>query len=370
MAKKKETHTYSSEDVLKRINRLEAFIYLKAIDELAQERYGKDLNQLNTEETTKIFYEVLKDSNYTIDGFKELLKNAKEGLENLTDLTEEKRTYTKNTRQQQGGNQKLKDYDNMLFSDSYLFAETPTLIKENGGSNVSISTDGGIFELTPNDKKIDTIIANMLERPDAIQELNEKGYIDRTLLNITDEFYNPGKTTHYSEDTLTEMLKLLYRNMFPLIFVYEDGTRAITPLINLKIENKKQNATPTVRIFKNQYINEYNEKIKGKRVTVYRPNLKTLGLQYKLIDSELSELVQKKLNDHETKFYFVDFQKFYNADNRTEKKRFKEKLKTVLAGFSILYGTSKPKEIKKSPGNKNSESVGFSIRYIKTAFQE
>ena len=369
MAKTKETQEkYNSKDVLKRINKLEAYIYLKAIEELAQEKYGKDISQLNKEETADVFTEVIKESKYTLDGFIELINKAKEGL--LEDLTEEKRTYTKNTRQQQGGNQKLKDYDNMLFSDSYLFAETPTLIKENGGANVSISTDGGIFELTPNDKKIDTIIANMLERPDAIQELNEKGYIDRTLLNITDEFYNPGKTTHYSEDTLTEMLKLLYRNMFPLIFVYEDGTRAITPLINLKIENKKQNATPTVRIFKNQYINEYNEKIKGKRVTVYRPNLKTLGLQYKLIDSELSELVQKKLNDHETKFYFADFQKFYNADNRTEKKRFKEKLKTVLAGFSILYGTSKPKEIKKSPGNKNSESIGFSIRYIKTAFQE
>ena len=206
----------------------------------------------------------------------------------------------------------------------------------------------------------------MLERSDAVQELKSKGYIDRTLLNITNEFYDPGKTIRYTQKALTEMLKLLMKNSTPLIFIYDDGTKAITPLINIQVRKDSKDATPVIRIFKTQYINEYNEKIKGKRVTIYKPNLKALGLQYKLADSELSEVVQQKLERQETKFYFDDFQKFYSADNRTEKKRFKDKLKNVLANYSILYDITSPKEIKKRPGNKNSEIIGFAIKYKKT----
>ena len=139
MAKKKETPAkeYSSADVLKRLNRLQYYVYEKSFEDLALEKYNKDFNHLSSEERAQVITETLKEFDITLEDFYKLVSDISEDLkQQLEEITDGKRTYTRNTRQNQGGNRKLKSYDNVLFGSDYLFAETPTLITENGGANV------------------------------------------------------------------------------------------------------------------------------------------------------------------------------------------------------------------------------------------
>ena len=327
------------------------------IDTKELEEFEKRLNELASK--LEINEEQLKNAKS-----EEELEELKTEQEQIKEETKKlKRAYNKRTIKRQGNAQKINTFKNALIEYDGAFNFEPITLTERNNIKIAIRTDQTL-ELSQNDKKLDTLIANIVEN--AKEEFEDKEYIERTLLNITNEFYNPKETKHFSEKQLKEVFDLLVKNMTPLYFEYENGEQVIAPLINIQIRKEKPNATMTVRLLKTQYIAEYNKKIKGERSVIYLPNLEDLGAQYKLADSELSEVIRVKYLDKGiNRIYFDDLTEYFNSGNRTEKKRFKDKLVRMLQGYADYYQITNPREIKKSSKQKNSETIGLAFRYKK-----
>ena len=277
----------------------------------------------------------------------------------------EKRTYTKSKLKTKGNVYlELDYYDNLLMSTREPIQESPTELEEKGGLvNVSV-TPGTIYKLDRTDIRLDTIIGNIAEDLD-----RSKKYTEVTLLNIANYLYNEKGKLHYTDKQLKEIQSLIIKNMQPLVFEFENNgnkERIYAPLINVEIRQKDEDATPTIRINRNQFISEYNKRVKGERVKVYTRNLKDLGLKNTLQDTELAETVRELLTRKTRRLFYADFQKYYNADSRTEKSRFKKKLKGIIDGYKTICEVRETKEIKKDPRRKTSETIGLAIKYEKT----
>lgn len=275
----------------------------------------------------------------------------------------EKRTYTKSKLKTKGNVYlELDYYDNLLMSTREPIQESPTELEEKGGLvNVSV-TPGTIYKLDRTDIRLDTIIGNIAEDLD-----RSKKYTEVTLLNIANIFYYESGKPHYTDKQLKEIQSRIVKNMQPLIFEFENE-RIYAPLINVEIRQKDEDATPTIRINRNQFISEYNKRAKGERVKVYTRNLKDLGLKNTLQDTELAETVRELLTKKTRRLFYTDFQKYYNADSRTEKSRFKKKLKGIIDGYKTICEVKETKEIKKDSRRKTSETIGIAIKYEKKKF--